>query len=255
MFLHLAALIAIPYSYVSPGSYIDTNVTGTLNLLNSSLKHNIKKFIHTSTSEVYGSAQYVPIDERHPLSAQSPYAASKISADQLVLSYQKSFDLNASVIRPFNTYGPRQSLRAVIPTIIAQHLSQVDRINLGSLSPTRDFNYVFDTINGFKSALLNDKINGEIINLSSNFEISIGETNQIISDHLNSKKEVIQNKDRLRPENSEVNRLFGSNKKAKTLLNWEPKYGGKDGFIRGIEETIKWFFDNKVTDDSSKYYI
>lgn len=239
--LHLASLIAIPYSYHSPDTYIDTNIKGTLNVLQAARELNISKIVHTSTSEVYGTAQYVPIDEDHPLQGQSPYSASKIGADQIALSFYRSFDTPVSIIRPFNTYGPRQSARAVIPTIITQLASGQNKIKLGSLSPTRDFNYVKDTVNGFVSMMNNDNVNGEIINIGSNYEISIGDTVKVIASAMGKDIEIESDESRLRPQKSEVDRLWADNQKAKTLLNWSPSYGGHEGFTKGIKETIKWF--------------
>jgi dTDP-glucose 4,6-dehydratase len=238
--LHLAALIAIPYSYAAPHHYIETNILGTCNLLQSAVFHEIEKFIQTSTSEVYGTAQYVPIDEDHPLSAQSPYAASKIGADQLALSFYNSFDLPLTIVRPFNTYGPRQSARAVIPSIIIQ-LIQGKEISLGGLTPTRDFNFVTDIAKGFIASLDSERALGEVINLGSNYEISIEDTALLIAEVMQKEIEIKQAEERLRPKNSEVERLFSSNKKAKALLNWEPEYQGLEGLRRGLEETINWF--------------
>tara|TARA_B110000116_G_C16735566_1_gene535878 strand:- start:173 stop:1168 length:996 start_codon:yes stop_codon:yes gene_type:complete len=238
--LHLAALIAIPYSYAAPHHYIETNILGTCNLLQSAVFHEIEKFIQTSTSEVYGTAQYVPIDEDHPLSAQSPYAASKIGADQLALSFYNSFDLPLTIVRPFNTYGPRQSARAVIPSIIIQ-LIQGKEISLGGLTPTRDFNFVTDIAKGFIASLDSERALGEVINLGSNYEISIEDTASLIAEVMQKEIEIKQAEERLRPKNSEVERLFSSNKKAKALLNWEPEYQGLEGLRRGLEETINWF--------------
>lgn len=239
--IHLAALIGIPYSYVSPSSYVDTNVTGTLNLLHSARELGVAKFIHTSTSEVYGSAQYVPIDEHHPLVGQSPYSATKIAADQLAYSFYASFGVPVSIIRPFNTYGPRQSNRAVIPTIITQVMAKKTSISLGSLSTTRDFSYIQDTVDGFIAALKAEKLEGETINLGSGFEISIGELVKLISNVMG--KEVVVEGDltRIRPNDSEVDRLMSCNKKAKSLLNWSPKYCDIKGLSRGIKETVEWF--------------
>jgi dTDP-glucose 4,6-dehydratase len=255
--LHLASLIAIPYSYHSPETYIDTNVKGTLNILQASRELDVDKVIHTSTSEVYGTAQYVPIDENHPLQGQSPYSASKIAADQLALSFYTSFDLPVSIIRPFNTYGPRQSARAVIPTIITQIANGVEEIKLGLVSPTRDFNFVEDTISGFTSALNIDHSFGEVINLGSNFEISISDTVELIAEKMGKKVKIISDEDRMRPEKSEVQRLWASNQKAKELLNWSPEYSGLDGFARGIEKTIAWFEDpqNLKAYKSNRYNI
>ena len=238
--LHLAALIAIPYSYSAPQNYIDTNITGTCNLMQSALLNGVEKFIQTSTSEVYGTAQYVPIDESHPLSGQSPYAASKIGSDQLALSFYNSFDLPVTVIRPFNTYGPRQSARAVIPSVIIQ-LAQENEISMGGLSPTRDFNFVSDIARGFIAGLETDDALGEVINLGSNFEISVKDTALLIAEIMNKQIEIRQSEERIRPKNSEVERLFSSNQKAKDLLKWEPEFFGLDGFRKGLIETINWF--------------
>jgi dTDP-glucose 4,6-dehydratase len=223
--LHLAALIAIPYSYHSPDTYIDTNIKGTLNILQAARSLNVERIIHTSTSEVYGTARFVPITEEHPLQGQSPYSASKIGADQLAYSFYTSFELPVITIRPFNTYGPRQSARAVIPTIITQLANGLDVLKLGSIHPTRDFNYVQDTVDGFIAALKAENAFGETINLGSNFEISIGDTVD----------------KRLRPKDSEVERLWADNKKAADLLHWKPKYGGLEGFKAGLSKTIEWF--------------
>lgn len=243
--LHLASLIAIPYSYHSPDTYIDTNIKGTLNVLQAARELDIAKVVHTSTSEVYGTAQYVPIDEDHPLQGQSPYSASKIGADQMALAFNRSFETPVAIIRPFNTYGPRQSARAVIPTIITQLASGARTIKLGALSPTRDFNYVQDTVNGFVSILNSDKALGEVINIGSNYEISIGETASIIAEVMGVEIEIETDEIRHRPEKSEVERLWANNQKAKELLGWEPNYGGIDGFKRGLKETIEWFTNPK----------
>ena len=239
--LHLAALIAIPYSYHSPDTYIDTNIKGTLNVLQAARELGVKRIVHTSTSEVYGSARFVPITEEHPLQGQSPYSATKIAADQLAYSFYASFDLPVTIARPFNTYGPRQSARAVIPTIITQIANGKKQIKLGAVSPTRDFNFVHDTVAGFIAAMKSDKGLGEVINFGSNFEISIGDTAQLIAEAMNCKIEIITDEARLRPENSEVERLWADNSKAKTLFGWQPNYGGRDGFKRGIAETAQWF--------------
>lgn len=239
--LHLAALIAIPYSYKAPQSYIDTNILGTLNLLQASVRNNIRRFIQTSTSEVYGTAKFVPITEDHPLSGQSPYAASKIGSDQLAYSFFASFGLPVVILRPFNTYGPRQSARAVIPTIISQIANGVKEIKLGSLKPTRDFNYVLDTVRGFLHALESDAGLGEVINIGSNFEISVEDTFYLIKEIMNADVNISLDNSRLRPENSEVERLFSCNKKANELFGWSPEYGGLNGLKLGLEETIKWF--------------
>ena len=239
--LHLAALIAIPYSYHSPDTYIDTNIKGTLNVLQAARELGVKRIVHTSTSEVYGSARFVPITENHPLQGQSPYSATKIAADQLAYSFYASFGLPVTIARPFNTYGPRQSARAVIPTIITQIANGKKQIKLGAVSPTRDFNFVHDTVAGFIAAMKSDKGLGEVINFGSNFEISIGDTAQLIAEAMNCKIEIITDEARLRPENSEVERLWADNSKAKTLFGWQPNYGGRDGFKRGIAETAQWF--------------
>lgn len=239
--LHLAALIAIPYSYHSPDTYVDTNVKGTLNIVQAARELGVQKVVHTSTSEVYGTAQFVPITEDHPLQGQSPYSASKIGADQMALSFYRSFDTPVAVIRPFNTYGPRQSARAVIPTIISQIASGKKNIHLGALHPTRDFNYVKDTVQGFIDVMNSEKSIGEVINIGSNYEVSIGETVEMIAEVMGADITITTDEERMRPEKSEVNRLWADNQKAKELLGWEPKYGGKDGFKRGLKETAEWF--------------
>ncbi|MED4461189.1 NAD-dependent 4,6-dehydratase LegB [Metabacillus fastidiosus] len=241
--LHLASLIAIPYSYHSPETYVDTNIKGTLNVLQAARDLGVSKVIHTSTSEVYGTAQYVPINEDHPLQGQSPYSASKIGADQMALSFYRSFETPVAVIRPFNTYGPRQSARAVIPTIITQLASGKEKIKLGALSPTRDFNYIQDTVSGFISIMNSNRSIGEVINIGSNYEISIGKTAEVIAEVMNKKIEIETDEVRLRPDKSEVERLWADNQKAKGLLDWEPSYGGLEGFKRGIKETVNWFSD------------
>lgn len=243
--LHLAALIAIPYSYHSPDTYIETNIKGTLNILQAAREADVKRVIHTSTSEVYGTAQFVPITEEHPLVGQSPYSASKIGADQLAISFNRSFGTPVVILRPFNTYGPRQSARAVIPTIITQIASGLRKINLGSLSPTRDFNYVSDTVNGFIKASTAAQGIGEVINLGSNYEISIGDTASLIAELMGKEIELSVDNDRLRPQKSEVERLWASNSKAKQLLGWEPKHAGIEGLRSGLTETIHWFQDGK----------
>ncbi|WP_417219292.1 NAD-dependent 4,6-dehydratase LegB [Achromobacter spanius] len=241
--LHLAALIAIPFSYHSPDTYVDTNVKGTLNVLQAARELGIKRVIHTSTSEVYGTARFVPITEEHPLQGQSPYSASKIGADQLAYSFHASFDLPVVIARPFNTYGPRQSARAVIPTIITQIANGQRQIKLGAVSPTRDFNFVKDTVSGFIAALEGTGGLGEVVNFGSNFEISIGDTAKLIAEVMGKEIEIITDEVRLRPENSEVERLWAANAKAKALFNWEPTYAGRQGFKRGLEETAEWFKD------------
>ncbi|RHX78283.1 NAD-dependent 4,6-dehydratase LegB [Leptospira yasudae] len=243
--LHLAALIAIPYSYHSPDTYIDTNVKGTLNIVQAAKDLNVSKVIHTSTSEVYGTARFVPITEEHPLQGQSPYSASKIGADQIAMSFYSSFGTPVAIVRPFNTYGPRQSARAVIPTIITQIAKGNRKIKLGAVHPTRDFNFVKDTVSGFIAALRSDSSVGEVINLGSNYEISVGDTVRTIAEVMKANVEIESDDQRLRPEKSEVERLWASNEKAKKLLTWEPVYGGLDGFRRGLGETIEWFLDSK----------
>lgn len=241
--LHLASLIAIPYSYHSPDTYVDTNIKGTLNILQAARELGVSKVVHTSTSEVYGTAQYVPINEEHPLQGQSPYSASKIGADQMALSFYRSFGTPVAIIRPFNTYGPRQSARAVIPTIITQLAAGKEEIKLGALSPTRDFNFVKDTVSGFISIMNSPQSIGEVINIGSNYEISIGKTVEAIADVMGKSVEIVTDEIRLRPEKSEVERLWADNAKAKRLLSWEPSYGGIDGFKRGLKETVDWFTD------------
>ncbi|MCK5037908.1 MAG: GDP-mannose 4,6-dehydratase [Thermoplasmata archaeon] len=232
---HLGAMIAIPYSYIHPRETIDTNVQGTLNVLTAAKELDIEKIVHTSTSEVYGTAQYVPIDEKHPLNPQSPYAASKVSADHLAMSYHHSFDLPVATIRPFNTYGPRQSARAIIPTIISQALSS-DTINLGALDPTRDLTYVADTVDGFIKVASSEKSIGEVINIGSNFDISIGDLAKKIAQIIGKDVEIKLDEKRIRPKSSEVERLRASNDKAKSLLSWEPEHSLDDG----LKKTIDW---------------
>jgi NAD dependent epimerase/dehydratase len=241
--LHLAALIAIPYSYHSPDTYVDTNIKGTLNVLQASRELGVRRVVHTSTSEVYGSARFVPITEEHPLQGQSPYSATKIAADQLAYSFYASFHLPVVVARPFNTYGPRQSARAVIPTIITQIASGKKEIKLGAVSPTRDFNFVKDTVAGFIAVLESDKGCGEVINFGSNFEISVGDTAALIAEVMNADIEILTDEVRLRPTHSEVERLWADNSKARELLGWAPKYAELDGFKRGLAETVEWIED------------
>lgn len=237
---HLAALIAIPFSYHSPDSYVDTNIKGTLNVLQAAKGLATKRVLVTSTSEVYGTAQYVPIDELHPFQGQSPYSATKIGADRIAESFYRSFDMPITIVRPFNTYGPRQSARAVIPTIITQLLSGMTEIKLGSLTPTRDFNYVKDTVDGFIEIAKSDKAIGQEINIATQQEIAIGELAQELINQINPNARIISDEQRLRPENSEVNRLLGSNKKIKELTSWRPKYTLKDG----LAETIAFLKEN-----------
>lgn len=239
--LHLAALIAIPYSYHSPDTYVDTNVKGTLNVLQAARELGVGRVVHTSTSEVYGTARFVPITESHPLQGQSPYSASKIGADQMAYSFYASFGLPVVIARPFNTYGPRQSARAVIPTIITQIASGKRQIRLGAVSPTRDFNYVRDTVSGFIAALESANGLGEVVNFGSNFEISIGDTALLIAEAMNAEIEIVTDEARLRPEKSEVERLWADNAKARELFGWQPAYAGREGFKRGLQETAAWF--------------
>jgi NAD dependent epimerase/dehydratase len=240
---HLAALIAIPYSYVAPASYIQTNIYGTLNVVQAARELGVSRVVHTSTSETYGTAQFVPITEQHPQVGQSPYAASKIGADQIALSYWRSFQTPVAVLRPFNTYGPRQSARAVIPTIITQIAAGQRQIRLGALSPTRDFNFVADTCAAFLALASCDAALGQVVNVASNFEISIGDTASCIAEVMNADLDIITDETRLRPEGSEVNRLFGDNSRLIELTDWHPRYSGIDGFRRGLATTVEWFSD------------
>lgn len=241
--LHLAALIAIPYSYHSPDTYVDTNIKGTLNIVQAARDLGVSKVVHTSTSEVYGTAQFVPITENHPLQGQSPYSASKIGADQIAMSFYTSFGTPVAILRPFNTYGPRQSARAVIPTIITQIANGKRKIELGAVHPTRDFSYVADTVAGFIAMLHSDRCIGEVINIGSNFEISIKDTVHTIAEVMGVEVELLSDAQRLRPQKSEVERLWASNTKAGELLAWRPEYGGLKGFRRGLAETVAWFKD------------
>lgn len=234
---HLAALIAIPFSYHSPDTYVDTNIKGTLNVLQAARELNTNRILVTSTSEVYGTAQYVPIDEKHPFQGQSPYSATKIGADRLAESFYRSFNMPITIVRPFNTYGPRQSARAVIPTIITQLLAGREEIELGALTPTRDFNYVKDTANGFIEIAKADNTIGEEINIATQHEISIGQLAEELVKQINPNAKIICDEQRLRPEKSEVNRLLGSNEKIKRLTNWRPQYT----FEKGIAETVEFF--------------
>lgn len=238
--MHLAALIAIPYSYHSPDMYVDTNIKGTLNVLQAARDYDVSRILITSTSEVYGSAQYVPIDEKHPFQGQSPYSATKIGADRLAESFYRSFNLPVTIVRPFNTYGPRQSARAVIPTIITQLLSGYDKIKLGTLTPTRDFNYVKDTVNGFIEILKTQSTIGEEINIATQKEISIGQLANELIRQINPNATIECEEQRIRPENSEVNRLLGSNQKIMSLTNWKPQYS----FEEGLAETIEFLRNN-----------
>ena len=243
---HLAALIAIPYSYRAPQSYVDTNVSGTLNMVQGAKEAGVRRFMHTSTSEVYGTAQYVPIDENHPLQPQSPYSASKIGADQMALSYWHAFELPVTVMRPFNTYGPRQSARAVIPTIITQIAAGAEVIKLGDVSPTRDFNYVSDTVAGMCALAECDACVGEVVNIASNYEISVGDTLNLIKELMGWNGRFEQDPQRLRPKGSEVFRLWGDNTKIRALTGWQPLVDIKEGLRR----TIDWFTD---ADNLSRY--
>ena len=237
---HLAALIAIPFSYHSPDAYVDTNIKGTLNVLQAAKQLDLDKVLITSTSEVYGTAQYVPIDESHPYQGQSPYSATKIGADRLAESFYRSFGLPVAIVRPFNTYGPRQSARAVIPAIITQLLAGKEEIRLGSLTPTRDFNFVKDTAQGFIEIYRSDKTVGEEINIATQNEISIGELAEELIKQINPQAKIVCDEERLRPEKSEVNRLLGSNEKIKMLTDWEPRFT----FEEGLAQTIDFFRDN-----------
>jgi NAD dependent epimerase/dehydratase len=239
--LHLAALISIPHSYANPDSHIETNVRGTLNVLQAARRAAVGLVVVTSTSEVYGTAQFVPITEQHPLNAQSPYAASKVAADQLALSFHRAFDLPVTILRPFNTYGPRQSIRAVIPTVATQIAAGQRRIKLGNLAPTRDFNFVGDTVRAFSLALDAPGVVGEVVNIGSNFEISIGDTARLIAEVMGAEVAFETEAARLRPAASEVERLCADNGRSRELLGWQPEYAGRDGFARGLAATVQWF--------------
>lgn len=241
--LHLAALIAIPYSYHSPDTYIDTNVKGTLNVVQAARELEVQRVVHTSTSEVYGTARFVPITEEHPLQGQSPYSASKIGADQIALSFHSSFGTPITVIRPFNTYGPRQSARAVIPTIITQLAAGARALRLGAIHPTRDFNFVADTVRGFVAVAECDSAVGRVVNIGSNFEVSIGDTAAMIARLMGCSFELESDEQRMRPAGSEVERLWAENRLAFELAGWQPQYAGVTGLERGLRETIEWFSD------------
>ena len=243
---HLGALISIPYSYVAPAGYVDTNVTGTLNMCQAAVDNECARFIHTSTSEVYGTAQYVPIDEKHPLQPLSPYSASKIGADAIAISYHNAFDLPVVVSRPFNTYGPRQSARAVIPSIIIQIASGLSRIEVGDLSPTRDFSYIEDTCRGFIAIAECDECIGQTVNLGSDYEISIRDTLELIKKLMNSEIEFVSDKQRMRPRKSEVFRLWCDNSKIREMTGFQPEYD----IERGLRKTIEWF----LKEDNLKKY-
>lgn len=238
--LHLAALIAIPYSYLSPMAYVRTNVEGTTNVLEACREYDVEKIVHTSTSETYGTALYVPIDEKHPMQGQSPYSASKIGADMMAESYHRSFNMPIATLRPFNTYGPRQSARAVIPTIISQILAGKKEIKLGSLTPTRDFNFVLDTAEAFIKVAESEKTIGEVINAGSNYEITIGDTVKKIIKIIGKDVKILCDDERIRPENSEVNRLWADNAKIKELTDWTPNYN----IDQGLEVTVEWVKNN-----------
>jgi dTDP-glucose 4,6-dehydratase len=239
--LHLAALIAIPYSFAAPDAYVDTNVTGTLNVLLACRDAGVRRIVHTSTSEVYGTAQFVPITEAHPLHAQSPYAASKIGADQLALSFAASYDMPVTVIRPFNTFGPRQSARAVIPAIIGQVLAGAEALHLGSTHPTRDFTFVTDTAAGFIAALTSTAGVGDVANLGTGYEVTIGETAALIMELIGRTVPIITAAERLRPGSSEVERLCADNSRARAWWGWQPARHGADGLRAGMAQTIEWF--------------
>ena len=244
--LHLAALIGIPFSYHSPDAYVDTNIKGTLNVVQAARDLGIRRVVHTSTSEVYGTARFVPITEEHPLQGQSPYSATKIGADQLALSFHRAFATPVTVVRPFNTFGPRQSARAVIPTVITQIAAGRERIRLGALHPTRDFSFVSDTVNGFIAAARSDRAVGQVVNLGSSFEISIGDTAALIAELMGSTISIETDDQRLRPKDSEVERLWADTTRARELLDWVPRYAGLDGFREALAETIRWFADPDI---------
>jgi NAD dependent epimerase/dehydratase len=255
--IHLAALIAIPYSYQAPRSYIETNVIGTMNVMEAARRAGVSRVVHTSTSEVYGTAQYVPIDEKHPLVGQSPYSASKIGADQVAHSYGSSFGVPVITVRPFNTYGPRQSQRAFIPAVIVQLLSGVESISLGSLSPTRDLTFVTDTAEGFRAVAEGTGGLGEVFNMGSGFEISMGEVVEMLSEISGRKVVATEDPARVRPENSEVERLWSDSSKIEEAFGWKPAHGGRDGLYRGLEKTYAWFRDNSNEPgyDAARYVV
>ena len=255
--IHLAALIAIPYSYQAPRSYIETNVIGTMNVMEAARRAGVSRVVHTSTSEVYGTAQYVPIDEKHPLVGQSPYSASKIGADQVAHSYWSSFGVPVTTVRPFNTYGPRQSQRAFIPSVIVQLLSGAESISLGSLSPTRDLTFVADTAEGFRAVAEGTGGLGEVFNMGSGFEISMGEVVEMLCEISGRKVAVTEDPSRVRPENSEVERLLSDSSKIETAFRWSPAHAGRDGLYRGLEKTYAWFRDNsnEAGYDAKRYVV
>ena len=255
--MNLAALIAIPYSYKSPNTFIDTNIKGTLNVVQAAREWRLEKVIHTSTSEVYGTAQFTPITEEHPLQGQSPYSASKIGADHIAMSFFHTFETPVSIIRPFNTFGPRQSARAIIPTVITQIAQKTKKIKVGALDPTRDFNYIKDIVEGFIAGIKSEKCIGEAINLGTGSEFSIRETIQIISEVMNTSVDIEQDQERIRPKNSEVERLLACNKKAEKFLKWKPEYVGREGFKKALKETAEWFIkpENLKTYKANIYNI
>jgi dTDP-glucose 4,6-dehydratase len=255
--IHLAALIAIPYSYQAPRSYIETNVIGTMNVMEAARRAGVSRVVHTSTSEVYGTAQYVPIDEKHPLVGQSPYSASKIGADQVAHSYWSSFGVPVTTVRPFNTYGPRQSQRAFIPSVIVQLLSGAESISLGSLSPTRDLTFVTDTADGFRAVAEETGGLGEVFNMGSGFEISMGEVVEMLCEISGRKVAVSEDPARVRPENSEVERLWSDSSKIESAFGWKPAHAGRDGLYRGLEKTFAWFRDNanEAGYDAKRYVV
>ena len=255
--IHLAALIAIPYSYQAPRSYLETNVMGTLNVMEAARRAGVSRVVHTSTSEVYGTAQYVPIDEKHPLVGQSPYSASKIGADQVAHSYWSSFGLPVTTVRPFNTYGPRQSQRAFIPSVIVQLLAGAESLSLGSLSPTRDLTFVTDTAEGFRAVAEGTGGLGEVFNMGSGFEISMGEVVEMLSAISGRKVSVTEDPARVRPENSEVERLWSDSSKIQRTFDWNPDHAGRDGLYSGLEKAYAWFRDNsnQVGYDPKRYVV
>ncbi len=255
--IHLAALIAIPYSYQAPRSYVETNVIGTMNVMEAARRAGVSRVVHTSTSEVYGTAQYVPIDEKHPLVGQSPYSASKIGADQVAHSYWSSFGVPVTTLRPFNTYGPRQSQRAFIPSVIVQLLSGAESISLGSLAPTRDLTFVSDTADGFRAVAEGQGALGEVFNMGSGFEISMGEVVEMLSEISGRKVAVSEDPARVRPENSEVERLWSDSSKIESVFGWKPAHAGRDGLYQGLEKTYAWFRDNasEAGYDAKRYVV
>lgn len=255
--IHLAALVAIPYSYQAPRSYLETNVMGTMNVMEAARRSGVARVVHTSTSEVYGTAQYVPIDEKHPLVGQSPYSASKIAADQVAHSYWASFGVPIVTVRPFNTYGPRQSQRAFIPSVMVQLLSGAERLSLGSLTPTRDLTFVADTALGFQEIAESQGGLGEVFNMGSGFEISMAEVVDMVAEISGKAVSVVEDPDRVRPANSEVERLWSDSTKIGTTFQWEPEHPGRDGLYRGLEKTFEWFRSNyrSAGYDPSSYVV